>query len=325
MYEIQSFSPTDANYARIVAIQKAIYPDVPITIERTKHGDTIRNPQYLYQRLVVPVNGRIVAVGVYAEPAWSFRPGKYYLEIEVDPAWQGSGIGSALYDFMWEKVAQRDPKPTLLEATTRENLPQGVRFLERRGFQVVMRTPTSEIDLTTFDPSRFTGAMERVLNTGIAIEQLSELQQRDPNWQRKIYDLDWEGTQDEPLPDTPTQMPFDEYIQWYFETPEFLPAGWMVAVDNATGDYVGMAQLKRDLDDERQITTGFTCVARSHRRRGIATALKIKTLKFAQQYGAQRTRTGNEESNPMYQINLRVGFQPLPAWLSYAKEVTRAD
>ncbi len=60
---------------------------------------------------------------------------------------------------------------------------------------------------------------------------------------------------------------------------------------------------------------------RPYRRRGIATALKLRTIDYAQQHGARSITTGNEENNPMYQINLALGFQPKPAWISYRKQI----
>ena len=63
----------------------------------------------------------------------------------------------------------------------------------------------------------------------------------------------------------------------------------------------------------------MTGVLRTYRRMRIATALKVRTIEFAQTYGAQWIETSNEENNPMLQLNLRVGFQPAPAWLSFEK------
>ena len=45
------------------------------------------------------------------------------------------------------------------------------------------------------------------------------------------------------------------------------------------------------------------------------------SIEFAQAYGAQWIETSNEENNPMLQLNLRLGFQPAPAWLSFEKRL----
>jgi hypothetical protein len=43
---------------------------------------------------------------------------------------------------------------------------------------------------------------------------------------------------------------------------------------------------------------------------------------FAQEIGAKFIETNNEEHNPMYQLNLQLGFQPQSADLDMEKVVT---
>ena len=78
--------------------------------------------------------------------------------------------------------------------------------------------------------------------------------------------------------------------------------------------------MRNDADTEK-IDTGLTGVIRSHRRRGIAMALKVQALEFARQRGFQTVMTDNEEKNPMYQLNLKLGFKPKPAWIDFEKQL----
>lgn len=320
---IRPFQETAADYARLVEVLNAMWPDVSTSAEAMIHGDQARDRNYFYQRVMVDADGQSAATGMAGETPWSYQPGKYRMEIDVHPNWRERGIGTALYDHLMGIINKREPVPTLLESGSRTDSTQGLSFLEKHGFREVMRWPTSQIDPATFDKEPFNNVIERALASGIEIHTLSELQQTDPNWQRKIYDLDWEGTLDEPSPSAPTQMPIAQFIKTYFGSPEFLPGGWFIAVDKAAaGDrYVGMSQLEKNLVDETQLNTGFTCVSRTHRRQGIAMALKVYALEFAREYGARMIRTGNEEHNPMYQINLKLGFEPQPAWLAFEKQL----
>jgi GNAT superfamily N-acetyltransferase len=84
---------------------------------------------------------------------------------------------------------------------------------------------------------------------------------------------------------------------------------------------VGMSNLWVNDTTYARLDTGLTGVVRSHRRRGIATALKLRTIAYAQQRGARTIEAGNEEHSPMYQLNLRLGFCPRPAWVSYRAQV----
>ena len=70
---------------------------------------------------------------------------------------------------------------------------------------------------------------------------------------------------------------------------------------------------------QQNLNVGVTGVLPSHRRNGIATALKLKTIQYAIDYGAVTLKTGNEENNPMYDLNMALGFKPKPAWLSLRK------
>jgi len=90
-----------------------------------------------------------------------------------------------------------------------------------------------------------------------------------------------------------------------------------VAVDGE--HYVGLSSLWPNLVLKEVIPVGITGVLPSHRRLGIATALKLKTVEFAKAYGAKTIETGNEENNPMYDLNMKLGFKPTPAWLTFEK------
>lgn len=48
---------------------------------------------------------------------------------------------------------------------------------------------------------------------------------------------------------------------------------------------------------------------------------KRAAIRFAQRWGAQTIITSNEANNPMYQLNLSLGFAPLPAAYDYEKDL----
>lgn len=319
MFTIRPFDYSEQDYVAAVAIQNAVWPDQSETVAWWQHRDQIRNPQYFYQSLLVEAAGQVVAVGHMMETPWSYRPGKYALGIMVHPAYERRGIGAMLYDYIINALAKRPLPPNMLISNVREDKPQGIHFLQQRGFQQVMRSPISRLELANFDGSRFADVQAKVQAAGIEISTMAELAKIDPDHRHKIYELDWQCTLDEPLPDAPTKPSFEDYTKFFFESPNFIPEGCFIAVDQ--GEYVGLSNLFHNPGQPTVINTGFTAVLRTYRRRGIATALKLRAIAYAQQQGYQSIKTGNEENNPMLAINLTLGFVPQPAWLDFQKVI----
>ena len=243
-----------------------------------------------------------------------------YFEITVAPPRQCHGLGAALYAQMLQVLDERAQPPTILVCRTREDKPQAVQFLRRRDFEQVMRSPTVRLDVANFDERPFANVIPMVSGSGIQLTSLAELAHTDPDWQRKIYELDWECTQDEPLPDVPTKTSFAHYVAEVFGSPNFLPAAWFVAVDQ--GRYVGMTAANRNVLNPHQLETFFTGIVRSHRRRGLATALKLLVLDYAKENAYVSIKSDNEENNPMLKLNLALGFRPEPALLYFQKQLS---
>lgn len=102
------------------------------------------------------------------------------------------------------------------------------------------------------------------------------------------------------------------------DAPTADPDGWFVALDGT--QYVAQSQGSINTEsDPVQFITGVTTTRREYRRRGIATALKLHVIQYAQTHGAQEIWTTNDAQNPMYQLNLALGFQPQPAWVRVEK------
>jgi GNAT superfamily N-acetyltransferase len=310
-----------ADYRQVVDVDNAIDPEHADSVENWQHWDRNRNPEHYLRRFIAEREGAVVAYGQFGHSPWSFREDKYVIWVGVHPDQERKGYGSALWDYLMAQAAKREPGE--LVSYTRENRARAMHFLEKRGFAPVLRMPISRINPQQFDPAPFGEKLARVEQSGIAIKTLAELRELDPDWLQKTFDLDWECVQDVPSVDGHTWMPLEEWKHKLLDSPNFLPEGWFVAVDG--DDYVGLTMLWRDSMRGDKLGTGLTGVVRSHRRRGIATALKATALTFARDRGIVEVDTDNEENNPMLQLNLQLGFRSLPALVELRKQVKGAS
>ena len=121
---------------------------------------------------------------------------------------------------------------------------------------------------------------------------------------------------------TLTPVPFETLQCVVLQSPHFLPSGYQIAVDQENGAYVGSTALNRK--DGDILGTGLTGVLRSHRRRGIAMALKLYAIGYARSVNAREIHTGNAAiSLAMLAINEALGFAKQPVWILMVKKTVR--
>jgi RimJ/RimL family protein N-acetyltransferase len=148
------------------------------------------------------------------------------------------------------------------------------------------------------------------LPAGIEIVPLAERPEAIP----AAYELACLALPELPLP-TPIEPP--ELERWLDEEvtgPGVLAGGTLVALDG--GRVVGFASLQRREADPGLAEHGLTAVAPTHRRRGIATALKQRQLAWAARNGYRELMTFTQDGNAgMQAVNARLGYEPQPAWI----------
>ncbi|MCP4417808.1 MAG: GNAT family N-acetyltransferase [Chloroflexi bacterium] len=315
---IRSFNATDAEYEAIYAIEKVVFPENADTVADFKHSDASRPTDQFFQRLVVEQNGRITAFASMNQPPQSDETGRYRFNITVHPDFERRGVGTAVYDHIWQTIQARKPKPTMLSSFCFQHHPQSVKFLQKRGFQQVMRWVVSTLDVQAFDATNFAPLLYKMKAQGIYFITLPQLQAQNTNWLTDLHELDWQLSQDEPQPHPPQKMSQEQYRKIFVDGPNAIPEGWIIAVAN--GRLIGNSSLEK-YSNPGVLGTGFTGVIRDYRRRGLATALKVQTIEYARAQDYRIIRTGNEENNPMLTLNKKLGFAELTASLAFEKRL----
>ena len=305
---IRDFTPAD--YDALCAVHNRVFPDFLEDAANLARQDELREERHKHRRWVWEEGGKLLAFAEYTQSNWGYHPRKFFVDVAVDPDARRRGIGTALYDHVVTAVAEHDP--IMLRGMVREDWDVSLAFARARGYVDGIRMEESGCDIAAFRPADHAAALARAEEQGIRIRSFPELED-DPARDRKLYTLVQQLLADMPRTEPHQKPPFELWQRRSLESPRFLPELNLVALDG--DDYVGMSNFWRDLRPGH-IGTGLTGVLASHRRRGLATALKVRALSAARAAGFKVTTTWNAAENAgMLGINRRLGFTARPAWM----------
>jgi GNAT superfamily N-acetyltransferase len=315
---IRPFDNTLADYEQYVALRNSINNDEPASVAFEQRFDREWPDDLLHERLLIDgEDGRALAAAEYNHLLWSNKPREFGFMIYVREDTRRQGLGNRLYRHILQTLAAHHP--TGFETKTREDWPDGIRFLEKRGFTIVNRQEQSQLDPASFESETFAAEIEAAAAAGITLKTLRDFLAEDPGALRKLYDLEVDVLPDLPWYSEMSARPFAHWARAYENNPDLLPDGYIVALDGPM--VVGLSQLWGSQATDALLYTGLTAVRAPYRGKGLATAMKVRGIQFAKSVAGggnpPKIVTSNEESNPMLQINLRLGFRPLPAWLIY--------
>lgn len=318
---------SSATYEALAALRNRVWPESPTCAAWLVRSDAEREPGAAFERVAVLDPGDPSRLAAVAE-RWRLRttsaePHRFFT-VEVDPAHRRRGLGTALLGRVLEDLPAGTP--CVMGCETTEDRPEAMAFLERRAFRPVLRTASSELDLAAFDPARLGDAARRAQAAGIVLRALGPGGARDERLLRGLHALHAAVLRDVPGAADAVCDPFEVWRRAYHENPDLLPEAHGVALDGE--EVVGMTQLWASQASDAILYTGFTGVARSHRRHGLATALKVASLAWARTLRTASgrppvVRTSNADTNPMLGINLRLGFVERPARIRYERALAR--
>ena len=316
MITIRPFEQKDEDYRRACDIVNAVWVEYPDTVDEWKENDEKRSKLVKSGRFFAEVDGQPVGFANYSQSLWINHPGKLWISINVLPAFRNRGVGTALLQHLYREIERFDP--LRVRASTREDYTEGMRFVQKHGFTEQMRDWESRLDPASVNMADWERYPRRMAEQGIEIKTVVELAS-DPDRDRKLYELEWAVDKDVPSPEPPQKLPFEEF-QKVWERKGLVQDGWFVALDN--GEYVGMTNVWSSQAAPNVLYVGLTGVIRSHRKRGIAMALKLQSIDYVRKQGIGDLRTWNESNNQgMLGINNRLGFVRQPAHIDFVKEL----
>ncbi|MEQ1698696.1 MAG: GNAT family N-acetyltransferase [Ilumatobacteraceae bacterium] len=160
-----------------------------------------------------------------------------------------------------------------------------------------------ELDITTFDSAPFEDEVRAVHDGGIALVTLDELGADEANL-RRLYALNAECAAD--IPERGPFHTWEDYRRLRIDVPSFDPAGLVVALDGE--QWVGLAG-SADHRGRGYLFNEITGVVRSHRRRGIALALKLHGMDYVRRSGVRIVRTVHHPANTaIIALNRQLGY-----------------
>jgi GNAT superfamily N-acetyltransferase len=277
---------TDADLVRWCEVWNAITPREPVSVGQIKPRIE-RQPWRLY--LVAEEDG-FVGLG-FVGPTDS--PGRIALAVCVLPEWRRRGLGSELYERALDHALARRPEwiSGLVSAADQDAL----RWAARRGFEEYGRDV--ELLLELRGDERFPPPL-----AGIAIVELG------PDLHDAAYALTREAWEDLPTGFAVETPDFGLWLEEDLSGPIAF-----AALDD--GQLVGFATLMAR-DAAGLLEHGLTATRRTHRRRGIATALKRTQIAWAAANGYRELITFTQDGNEgMQAINLALGYEPQPPWI----------
>ncbi|HEX7254349.1 MAG TPA: GNAT family N-acetyltransferase [Gaiellaceae bacterium] len=283
---------TDGDLAGWCEVWNAITPREPTRLEDVKRR-LERQPERLY--LVALEEQEVVGLG-FCGPSQS--PERTAVVVRVLPEHRRRGIGSELLDLLIAHAAGL-ARPRV-SGMVFEDDPESIAWVTNRGFEEYDR----QVEL-----SRELGPTEGEPQAPSGIE-LAEL---DESRHEEAYAVWAEGYPDMPV--SPA-IPAPTYEEWLEE--EVSGPVTFVALDAA--HVVGAAALLERVDGLAE--HGLTAVRRSHRGRGIATALKQALIHWAAQNGYRELTTWTQDGNAAMQaVNLKLGYRPRPAVINVWREL----
>ena len=321
MTEIKQFTETDFEFQEVTRLYNLVSHDDQEHVDDMKEGWEVRDKSVKRDRFLLYDDNAVIGFLGYAQGRDENHRNCYF-NIYLDPQYNGHGYRKLLYDRMLEDIQVFDCNRLYADIYEHSNYDQFKKILLENKFYIGLKIRESSLDLESVNLTEYSSLLKKLDSKGIKFYDAKNEMKDFPNHYEKLEELGWIFGKDFPMPEgiVHTRQPFDQFMKFHELFEEKRYGIEIVAVD---GDkYVGSTDIHvLPKSDPHKAWTGSLGVLREYRRQGIATALKVKAFEKLKEKGVKQVRTDNEENNPMYKINVALGFTPEPYCYDYQREI----
>ena len=316
---IEPFENTAKAHARLAELQKRVRPHLPkqsVSEVENFHSKFLKNATE-HGHWVFVSQGEWVGYADAMIPWWWSAPNALMARIGVHPQHRNQGIGTQLLKHLVQFAQTKNC--VSLGGDVFDLHPEDLRFVEKYGFELKQKDTCSIYDTRKPIPQRLKDIHHRVCALGTEIirgDQFAERHRGD--WQKMWWAFETKTVADVPCPSERKPMSFEKW-QARLSSPSFSPREFFFAFDEA--QLVGLSGGVIFPGEASKGGVHFTGVLKSHRRKKIATALKVAATQHLIDAGVQEIVTNNEKDNPMLKLNEIFGFVPAYACMFYQADV----
>ena len=321
MITIKSFKASNKEFKELARIDNLVNHDSISHPDEDKNEWNLRDKSIIRDRLLLYKNGITVGVLYYSQGRDENRKTTFFT-LNLDPDYNGNGYRKLLYNKMLEKVKIFNCNKLHTSIYDHSNYDKIKELIINENFKLVQTNREYCCDIKNIDINKYNPLIEKLESDGIQFFDSKKQMLDFPNHFKKLEELEWEIEQDIPIPDgiKHTRLPYQHWKKLCLDFYKNSYGVDMVAVYK--NKYVGSTDIfVFNKSEPQKGWTGGLGVLKEFRRKGLATALKIKAIEVLLSKGVTQLRTDNEKNNPMYKINVALGFRPVPFSLDYLKEI----
>ena len=321
MIIVKNFTETDKEFKELARIDNLVNHDSINHPDDDKNDWEIRDKSLIRDRLLLYNNDKLIGVIYYSQGRNENNRTCFYT-LHLDPTYNNRGYRKLLYNKMLHEVKKFNCNLVHTSIYDHKNYNKHKKLLEKEKFNLVQVNREYSCDIRNINIDKYQYLIKKLESEGIKFYDSKKEMLAFPNHYKKLEELIWSYDQDIPIPDgiKHTRIPFKRWVKL---RDDFYENYYGIDLVATFGDkYIGSTDIFVLPKSEpfKGWTDGLG-VIKEFRRKGIATALKIKAIEKLLQKGITELRTDNEENNPMYKINEKLGFKPVPFSLDYSKEI----